>query len=291
MRVGLHPTVMAAWRSASRSAVPVAAGLGMLVCLHPAIAQGAPPLEEGQHFTADPVVDGVLTVTSVGTATLLGAVLSTGEIRPTTPGSSSALLPLDRLAVTQTIDPTAGTVSDVVLWSATGFAVLDPLLSGLRDGWDALLVDALMYAESTALTSALTDMLKIAVRRPRPFDYVHPSTSNTDAELSFPSGHAAIVSSVAGTATYLAFVRSPHSPRPWITLGVATALTALVSVERVRAGDHFPTDVVAGAILGGSVGVLVPHLHRHEQEAVPVWIGVAPAPRGSGGSVSVQGYF
>jgi undecaprenyl-diphosphatase len=97
------------------------------------------------------------------------------------------------------------------------------------------------------------------------------------------------VSAIGATATYLAFVRSPHSPRPWITLGVATALTAFVSYERVRAGDHFPTDVIAGAMAGAAIGILVPHLHRHKDEAPPVWIGVAPAP--GGGSLSLQGLF
>jgi hypothetical protein len=40
---------------------------------------------------------------------------------------------------------------------------------------------------------------------------------------------------------------------------------------------------------GAAVGVLVPHLHRHKEEAPPVWIGVSPAP--GGGSLSLQGTF
>jgi undecaprenyl-diphosphatase len=260
-----------------------------LVASWPAPASAAPPLEQGQHFQVDPVADGLVTATGVSLSVLLGAILSTGEIRPVASTvDPSALLPFDRVAVTQTIDPNAGTISNVIQWTATGFAVLDPLLSGLRDGWDALLVDALMYAESTSLTSALTDMLKIAVKRPRPYAYAQHSTA-TDAELSFPSGHASGVASVAATATYLAFVRSPRTARPWITLGVGTLLTAFVSYERVRAGAHFPTDVAAGSLLGASVGVLVPHLHRHEQEAPPVWVGVAPSP--GGGSITLQGRF
>ena len=39
---------------------------------------------------------------------------------------------------------------------------------------------------------------------------------------------------IGGTATYLAFVRSPHTARPWVTLAVASALTGFVSYERVR---------------------------------------------------------
>jgi len=184
--------------------------------------------------------------------------------------------------------------------------VADPVLSGIRDGTDALLVDAFMYAESGSLALTVTDITKIAVRRPRPIDYINcPPVPNsdgsgtmanpragcnsTDLGLSFFSGHAAAVASIGATATYLAFVRSPHSPRPWVTLGLATALTAFVSYERVRAGKHFPTDVIAGSMAGAVIGVLVPHLHRHKQEPVPIWVGVSPTP--AGGALSVTGSF
>jgi undecaprenyl-diphosphatase len=259
------------------------------LALWPSAAAAAPPRENGE-LAVDPVSDGIMTATGIGLSTLLGAILATGEIKPTAPTASTAvLLPFDRAAATQTPDLNASLYSNVGLWVAEGFAALDPLLSGVRYGWDALLVDAVIYAESTALTSALTDMVKIAVRRPRPFAYAQPTTTNTDAELSFPSGHASGVAAVAATATYLAFVRSPRSPRPWITLAAGTLLTAFVSYERVRAGAHFPTDVMAGSLLGASVGVLVPHLHRHEPPAV--WIGAVPLPEGRGGTLTLQGHF
>ena len=267
---------------------------------------GGPPLQPGQHFSLDPVADGALTAVGFGFTFLLGEILGTGEIKPP-PISvpTSSLLSIDRPAVTQTIDPNAATVSDVLLYSTIGFAVLDPILSGLRDGWDAALVDAFMYAESGSLALALTDITKIAVRRPRPIDYqrcpvttesngtieqsANPGCGSTDLGLSFFSGHAAAVASIGATATYLAFIRDPHSPRPWITLAVATALTSFVSIERVRAGQHFPTDVIAGSLAGAAIGVLVPHLHRHASEAPPVWLGIAPVP--GGGSVTLKAVF
>jgi len=257
------------------------------------------PLEEGQHFTLDPVSDGVLTLAGFGFAGLLAEILGTGEIKPPLPSpsfSTSSLLAIDRGAISQTIDPHAGTYSNIGLYTAVGFAVLDPILSGFRDGTDAMVVDGFMYAESGSLALTLTDITKIAVRRPRPIDYIDCSTTtqqasctSTDLGLSFFSGHASTVAALGATATYLAFVRSPSSPRPWITLGVATALTAFVSYERVRAGEHFPTDVIAGSMAGAAIGVLVPHFHRHKQEAPPVWVGAAPAP--GGGLLSVQGIF
>jgi membrane-associated phospholipid phosphatase len=254
---------------------------------------GPPTLAEGQHFTIDPVADGVLIAGGGGFAAMLGFVLGTGEIQPATPGPTSNLLSIDRIAVTQTLDPHATTFADATLYTAIGFAVLDPILSGVRDGWDAFVVDGVLYAESIAVTEALTDITKIAVRRPRPIDYIDcepPKTcSATDFSLSFFSGHASTVATIGATATYLAFMRDPKSARPWITLGAAVAMTTFVSYERVRSGDHFPTDVITGALAGAVVGVLVPHLHRHKDEAPPVWIGAAPAP--GGGTVSLGAVF
>jgi len=293
-------------RTIVRTSGAACAGLVGAVLLSASVAradQPGPtpvPLEAGQHFTLDPVADGVITLAGFGFSGLLGMVLGTGEIRPPLPAvGTSSLLSFDQTAVTQTIDPHASTYSDIGLYAAVGFAVLDPVLSGFRDGTDALIVDAFMYAESGSLGLTLTDITKIAVRRPRPIDYklcgtpdqqAGPGCNSTDIGLSFFSGHASTVAALGATATYIAFVRSPpRSPRPWITLGVATALTAFVSYERVRSGAHFPSDVIAGSMAGAAIGVLVPHLHRHVQEAPPVWVGVAPVP--GGGSLSVQGFF
>jgi hypothetical protein len=253
----------------------------------------------------DPVADGAMTTLGFTFSAVLGEVLTTGEIKP--PPISvpvSSLLAIDRGAVTQTIDPNANSYSNVGLYAAVGFAVLDPVLSGFRDGPDAALVDAFMYAESASLALSLTDMTKMAVRRPRPIDYIRcpvttqngqtapnpsPECQSTDLGLSFFSGHSATVAAIGATATYIAFIRDPHSPRPWITLGMATLLTAFVSVERVRAGEHFPTDVIAGSAAGAVVGILVPHLHRHASESPHVWVGAGAVPGGA--TLGVEGRF
>src|SRR6202034_2127329 len=90
---------------------------------------GLPPhLELGQHFNIDPVADGVLIAGGGGVSLLLSLILTTGEIAPPKPGPISNLLSIDRLAVTQKIDPNAATYSTVILGTAIGFAVLDPVL-------------------------------------------------------------------------------------------------------------------------------------------------------------------
>jgi membrane-associated phospholipid phosphatase len=268
-----------------------AALLGCIASISTTARADYPPMASDQHFTIDPVFDITMTAAGAGMSGLLELILSTGEIVPEKPGSPSSLLGIDRIAVTQTIDPHAATYSDIGLGLALGFAAADPFLSAERDGWDAALVDAVMYAESLSLTLALTDATKIAVRRPRPIDYlnVEKNPTDTNLELSFPSGHAATTAATTATATYLAFIRSPGSARPWITLCAGTLLTAFVGYERVRAGAHFPTDVLAGALEGGAIGVLVPHLHRHDEVTPNVWVGLAPVP--GGGALSVHGAF
>ena len=75
-----------------------------------------PPTKRAdQHFAIDPVSDIVLTGGGAGVTALLSLILSTGEIKapPLAPGDENRLLSIDRVAVTQTIDPNAGLYSDV----------------------------------------------------------------------------------------------------------------------------------------------------------------------------------
>lgn len=247
-------------------------------------------LAEGQHFQVDPVVDGVTIGAGVGFTLMLELILSTGEIKPqaVTPGDSTKLLSFDKTAVSQSFDSNASLYSNIGLAMGVGYAVLDSGLSGYRDGWDALVVDAMLYGESGIITLGVTDVTKIAVRRPRPIDYVQPNSTDTNAELSFFSGHTSEVAALGATATYIAFMRSGRrAVRPWLTLAGASLLTGWVGYERVRAGQHFPSDVIVGGITGAAIGVVVPHLHRHVEEAPGVWIGMSPTPGGA--TVNVNG--
>jgi membrane-associated phospholipid phosphatase len=275
----------------------------------PALA--APPLPHPVEppparlsFVADPVADGAVLSLGSGTAFFSEAILDTGEITPQQPQDPMRLLSIDRPVIGQTPRPVWGTISSVGLYSAIGFAALDPIATGFRNNAEAGLVDGVIYGETITLTWSMTNLAKIAFRRPRPTAYREkarlealyganaptPDLTQTNSALSFYSGHASITSAVAATATYLAFSRSPHTVRPWITLAVGALTTALVDVGRVRAGEHFPTDVLAGTTAGIGIGVLVPHLHRAEDVTRrPIWIGMQPEPGGS--SLMLSGLF
>jgi membrane-associated phospholipid phosphatase len=255
-------------------------------------------------FRVGPVMDGAIIAISGGFAGLLDLVMTTGEIRPQQIASNfdaRHLLSIDRGAISQHVDPNAATYSNIGLAVAAGYALIDPIASAFRErSVETGIVDAVLYLETATITAGVTNLAKIAVRRPRPAAYIaaqahkdDPTYSNadTDSSLSFFSGHASTTASLAATATYLAFARSPKSARPWITLISGVALTSFVSFERVRAGKHFPTDVIAGAMAGTGIGILVPHLHRSDPEKRSVWIGAAPLPSSSGGLLSLGGRF
>lgn len=270
--------------------------------LEPKPALAPPPRTT---LDVDPIADGAVILVSLGFAGILDLINGTGEVRPQQISPTfdrSQLLGIDRGAVSQSVDSNANLYSNVGLVVAATYAVADPILSGLRErSAQTALVDAFMYAESISITFAMTNIVKMAVRRPRPQAYIdaeanrgNPNYSNadTDSSLSFFSGHSSITAAIGATATYLAFIRSPRTLRPWVTLILASALSTYVSVERVRAGAHFPSDVIAGSIAGAGVGVIVPHLHRSEDiKQRRVWVGFQPAPAGSGGTAMITGVF
>ncbi len=95
---------------------------------------------------------------------------------------------------------------------------------------------AIAYAANTAL--------KLTVRRRRPRLEGLPALTGTPTQLSFPSAHA--TSSFAGAYAF-AGLRLPAAP----LYSLAIALAA----SRVYLGVHYPSDALAGAVLGSAIAV------------------------------------
>ena len=106
-----------------------------------------------------------------------------------------------------------------------------------------------LFAAAT-LTSAVISSLKALIGRIRPCDalaWCSTLAAGSPGGPSFPSGHA------AGSFAFATFV-SVRAPR------FAPALylfAALVAWSRCALGVHYPSDVIAGAIVGSLVGALV----------------------------------
>jgi undecaprenyl-diphosphatase len=99
--------------------------------------------------------------------------------------------------------------------------------------------------------------VKVAVGRKRPLLTDHPPLARAPSKLSFPSAHA--TSSLAA-ATALARVE----PR---ARGPLYALAAGICLSRPYLGMHYPSDVLAGALLGRALGRLVPGLEGEPRAA------------------------
>jgi membrane-associated phospholipid phosphatase len=134
--------------------------------------------------------------------------------------------------------------------------------------------DSVVVAESALAATAVASIMTLAAGRPRPFLYGEKAPlsarNSADAGLSFLSNHTAISFSIA-TSTLVTMRRlHPGSKLTWIVAGVGGAIATFVATARVLGGMHFITDVVGGAVVGTSVGVLVPCLHGSPVSVVPV---------------------
>ena len=125
-----------------------------------------------------------------------------------------------------------------------------------------------MYAETVALNTGLTYLLKNAFDRSRPLVYnddpAIPAALRTSqtARKSFPSGHTANAFAAMVFTASVFETTHPDSPhKEWVWAGCLTS-AAITGGLRVEAGRHFPSDVLLGAAVGAISGWLIPHLHE-----------------------------
>lgn len=114
------------------------------------------------------------------------------------------------------------------------------------NSFDAASGVVLLSAE--AVTVGATFLLKELVRRPRPWR-AHPaciSPGSYDDEFSFPSGHS---STAATMATYLS-LRYPT----WYVIAPTVLFAGYTWYARMNLGVHYPSDIIAGALLGAAIG-------------------------------------
>lgn len=104
--------------------------------------------------------------------------------------------------------------------------------------------------------------IKNIVCRVRPCD-VYPQLSLLIPKpdgFSFPSGHAA--------SSFTAAVILFHANRKWGVCALAAA--SLIALSRVYLYVHYPTDVLAGMLLGIAVACMVFFIYRRLQRRFPV---------------------
>ena len=108
---------------------------------------------------------------------------------------------------------------------------------------------ALLVAASVTGGSLLNTLLKGFFARPRPDLVPHETTA---ALSSFPSGHAMMSAVVFLALGALLSLSSDDARIKIYILSWSVLLTVLVGISRVYLGVHWPTDIIAGWIAGGT---------------------------------------
>ena len=112
---------------------------------------------------------------------------------------------------------------------------------------------ALFVAVSIPAGALLNTLLKEYFTRPRPDIVPH----GTGAALSsFPSGHAMMSTIVFLTLGALLSLSTENTRIKIYILFWSVFLTVIVGISRVYLGVHWPTDIIAGWIAGGTWAVL-----------------------------------
>ncbi|QTN39463.1 phosphatase PAP2 family protein [Cryomorphaceae bacterium] len=123
-----------------------------------------------------------------------------------------------------------------------------------------------MYGEVLVSTGLITAAIKGWTERARP--YVYNNTVPLEERISqssmrsFVSGHTALAFGAASFMSTTYMDLHPDDPFRWVVLAGTFGAAGLVGYMRVESGQHFPTDVIAGAAIGTAIGWAIPALHR-----------------------------
>lgn len=141
-----------------------------------------------------------------------------------------------------------------------------------RDWFDILL----MYTETISITTNLFEWSFLGPKfqnRLRPIVY-YDQLANSDRNSgnnrnSFYSGH---VATAAASTFFLAKVYSDYHPEignnKYLLYAAAIIPPLMVGYYRIKALDHFTSDVMVGLGIGALCGILIPEFHRIKLENI-----------------------
>ncbi len=238
--------------------------IAALLSIEVSTAQTGSPFSVGFN-TADAVITGV----ALGNLFMLKKkrVFEKNELDSV----NKSIIPAFERHVANNLSLKAKTISDnLLIGSMLGYV---PVTFGYSD----FSRTSTLGLQTVLFTNGLNTLAKKFIHRKRPFlfnrsvgnngDYACKKYNkyNQDAATSFYSGHTA---HVAAYSFFSATLYSHYNPGAnsnrtlyWVFAGT---LPAVVGHLRVRAGKHFPTDVITGYVIGGLTGLLIPVVHRSD---------------------------
>ncbi len=209
--------------------------------------------------------DGIIIGSGIGIGVV--SIIADNRVKPLTPDEINNLNKndingFDRFAANNYSKDIIN-ISNVALGAAIVSPALFVFSEKMRKDWFTV---GVMYGESMMISGFLTYLAKGTAKRIRPYVY-NPSVQmsdkeSADARMSFFSGHtsAAFTSAVFLSTVYGDyFPDSKYTPYVW---GTSLLFATGIGVMRVASGEHFPTDVITGALIGSASGYLIPYLHR-----------------------------
>ena len=130
---------------------------------------------------------------------------------------------------------------------------------GLAGHDNELLRNAAVMAVGTAVSYGITAGLKNIVKRDRPFitypeDFSDKTGYDFSESYSLPSGHT---TTAFATATALTL----DYPK-WYVIVPSYAYAGTVAYSRMHLGVHYPSDVLAGALIGSGCAVLSHYVNK-----------------------------
>ncbi|MBT0586780.1 phosphatase PAP2 family protein [Alteromonas sp. SM 2104] len=151
---------------------------------------------------------------------------------------------------------------DITALGGVGILVLVTLASTLALVLVRKPKAAAMVIIGIATGMALSFSLKYGFSRPRPELVPHGSYVYTS---SFPSGHAMMSALVYFTIAGLLAVQQTARRMRTFCFAIAALLTISIGISRVYLGVHYPSDVVAGWLVGCAWALLIYIIYRWRQ--------------------------
>lgn len=123
----------------------------------------------------------------------------------------------------------------------------------------------MMYAETMLCAYGVKEWAKLLIYRCRPYMYFdkYPEDKLADGDwnCSMPSGHTTGAFAGAAFVSYLFNQYYPDSKWRYAVTGVSFGLAAATGALRMWSGNHYFSDVLAGAVIGTIFGFAVPYMH------------------------------
>ncbi len=154
----------------------------------------------------------------------------------------------------KSLDPSFKFITNSVSSMSIG-APIAVLGIGIIQKDSSLKSKGIFMVEAFCVNAFTTTALKLAFKRDRPFvTYPFLDKQAEAGSYSFPSGHTSTAFTIA-TSLSMAFPK-------WYVVVPSYVYACAAGYSRMHLGVHYPSDVLAGAIVGASSAVLSQYLQR-----------------------------